>query len=340
MQKRGFLVVLGATIVLVAAAIFALASGERSASTTAHNERVFPDLAAKLGDLAWVRISHRASTANFAQIGGHWAMVEKGNYPAAPGKLRRLLLGLAELSLVEPKTTRPALFARLGLDDPSNGKSTLIALEDRIGKTVAQLIVGKVRRDRLGGGNPAVYVRKPGENRTWLAAGSLDLPADTAGWLDRRILDIPGLRIASVALTGSDGTALVLRREKAGDKFAVADPPPDAKFKSDAALAAPAAALTGLDLDDVKPRAELPVPDSGLASAVFKTFDGLTVDLRLFTRGSTDWVAIDAAGTGAAEAEGTAQGKKLAHWTYAISADRAKLLRTSLADLLAPPKGS
>jgi hypothetical protein len=339
MQKRSFLLLLGATIVLVAAAIFALASGERTL-TTAHTRRAFPDLAAKLGDLAWVRVSHGATTANFAQIGGHWAMAEKGNYPAAPGKLRRLLLGLADLTLVEPKTTRPDLFARLGLDDPSNGKSTLIALQDRIGKTVAQLIVGKVRRDRLGGGNTAVYFRKPGDNRTWLARGDLDLPADMAGWLDRRILDIPGLRIASIALTGSDGTALVLRRDKAVGKFAVADPPPDAKFKGDAALAAPAAALTGLDLDDVKPRTELPVPDSGVASAVFTTFDGLTVNLRLFTSGNADWIAIDAAGTGAAKADGTALGKKLARWTYAIPADRAKLLRTTLADLLAPPKGS
>ena len=88
--------------------------------------------------------------ANFAQIGGHWVVVEKGNYPADEARMRRLLLGLADLTLVEPKTERPELFARLDLDDPSNGKSTLVALQDRTGKTVAELIVGKTRPDRLG----------------------------------------------------------------------------------------------------------------------------------------------------------------------------------------------
>src|SRR5579863_1090600 len=126
MQKRSFLLLAGATIVLVAAAIWALASGDRAVSPAAHDERVFPDLAAHLGDLAWMRLAHGSMKADFTLIAGHWAVVEKGNYPAAPDKMRRLLLGLAELTLVEPKTTRPELFARLDLDDPSNGKATLI----------------------------------------------------------------------------------------------------------------------------------------------------------------------------------------------------------------------
>ena len=191
MQKRSFLVLLGATIVLVAAAVYALVTGDRAVAPVVHNERVFPALADHLGDLAWMRISRGAMKADLNLIAGRWAVVEKGNYPAAPGKVRRLLLGLAELTLVEPKTARPELFARLDLDDPSNGKSTLVGLQDRTGKTVAELIVGKMRRDRLGGGNDAVYVRKPGADRAWLARGSLDLPGDLVDWLDRRILDIP-----------------------------------------------------------------------------------------------------------------------------------------------------
>ncbi len=340
MQKRGFLLLVGATVVLVAAAIFALASGDRYVSPAVRSARMFPGLAAKLGDLVWVHLAHGATTANFAEVGGHWLMVEKGNYPAAPDKLRRLLLGLAELTLVERKTARPELFGRLGLDDPGNGKSTLIAVRDRAGKDVAELIVGKIRPDYLGGGHDGVYVRKPGGRRAWLARGSLDLPADMADWLDRQILDIPGSRIASVALTGNDGKLLVLRRAMPDGKFTVVDAPPDAKFKADAALAAPAGALAGLALDDVKPRAELPVPDSGVASAVFTTFDGLTVNLRLFARGKADWVAIDASGTGAAASDGTKLDGRLAPWTYAIPVGRAKLLRTTLADLLMPPKGS
>jgi hypothetical protein len=339
MQTRGFLLLLGATVITVAAAIYALATGDRAASAVPAGERALPGLAAKLGELAWVRLSHGTTKTDFAAIGGRWAVVEKGNYPAAPGKLRQLLLGLADLTLVEPKTGRPELFSRLDLDDPANGKSTEIRLNDRTGQTIAELIIGRRRADRLGTGNDAVYIRKPGADRAWLARGSIDVSGEPVDWLDRRILDIPAARIASVKFTGDGGT-LVLSRAEPGDRFAVADAPADTKFKGPAALAEPAGVLTALDLADVKPAADQPVPDSGVAAASFTTFDGLTVDLRLFARNNADWLAIAASGKDAAEAEAKAINGRVAAWRYAITPDRAKLLRTRLADLVEPAKGS
>ena len=339
MQNRGFLLLLVATFIVVAAAIFALAAGDRMASPVPPGERALPGLAAKLGELAWVRLSHGAAKIDFAAIGGRWAVVEKGNYPAAPGKLRQVLLGLADLTLVEPKTERPELFARLDLDDPAHGKSTDIRLSDRTGQTIAELIVGRRRADRLGTGNDAVYVRKPGTDRAWLARGSLDVSGDIVDWLDRRILDVPAARIASVKLTG-DGATLVLSRAEPGDRFAVIGAPADKKLKAPAVLAEPAGALAALDLADVKPAADQPVPDSGVAAASFATFDGLTVDLRLYARDNADWLAIAASGKDAAEAEAKAINSRVAAWSYAITPDRAKLLRTRLADLVEPAKGS
>jgi uncharacterized protein DUF4340 len=339
MQNRGFLLLLVATFIVVAAAIFALAAGDRMASPVPPGERALPGLAAKLGELAWVRLSHGAAKIDFAAIGGRWAVVEKGNYPAAPGKLRQVLLGLADLTLVEPKTERPELFARLDLDDPANGKSTEIRLNDRTGQTIAELIIGRRRADRLGTGSDAVYVRKPGADRAWLARGALDVSGEAVDWLDRRILDIPPARIASVKFTG-DGSTLVLSRSEPGDRFAVADALPDTKFKGPAVLAEPAGALAALDLADVKPAAEQPGPDSGVAAASFTTFDGLTLDLRLFARDNADWLAIAASGKDLADAEANAINSRVAAWRYAIIPDRAKLLRTRLADLVEPAKGS
>ena len=123
-------------------------------------------------------------------------------------------------------------------------------------------------------------------------------------------------------------------------KFAVEDAPAEAKFKSEATTSGPAGALETLDLDDVKPAAELPVPDKDVVSASFTTFDGLTVDLRLIERDKTDWVAISAAGSGSAEAEAKKIEEKVSHRTYAIPAYKANLLKTKLADLVEPPKGS
>ena len=79
-------------------------TGERAAPATAQGQRALPDLAARLGDLAWMRLAQGANKTDFTAIGGRWVLIEKGNYPANAGKVRRLLLGLADLTLVEPKT--------------------------------------------------------------------------------------------------------------------------------------------------------------------------------------------------------------------------------------------
>src|SRR5882672_8210897 len=173
-----------------------------------------------------------------------------------------------------------------------------------------------------------------------LRRGSLDLSGEVSSWLDRRILDISEKRIAKVTLTQADGAMLVISRSAPDAKFAVEDAPPDAKFKSDTTTSGPAMALETLDLDDVKPSADLPVPDKDVVTGKFTTFDGLTVDIRLLDRDKTEWLAISASGTGAAEAEAKKLEEKVSRWTYAIPAYKANLVKTKLADLLEPAKGS
>ncbi len=205
---------------------------------------------------------------------------------------------------------------------------------------LARLIVGKRRYDRLGAGNDGIYVRKPGDPQSWLARGALDFSDDVANWLDRRIVDLPDSRIAKVSLTQPDGTNLILSRAAPDAKFAVTGAPANAKYKSDTALGEPAMALETLDLDDVQPAAKLPVPDKGATAASYTTFDGLTVDLKLFQHDNKDWIALTAAGSGKAASEAKKIADRVSHWVYAIPGYKAKMMETKLADLLEPPKGS
>ncbi|HTZ36141.1 MAG TPA: DUF4340 domain-containing protein, partial [Stellaceae bacterium] len=279
---------------------------------------------------------------NFAAIDQRWTVVEKGNYPAAQDRVRKLLVQLAELELVEPKTDRAELLGRLDLDDPANGKSTLVSAQDRTGTRVAQLVIGRRRPNDIAGGEPGVYVRRPDSDQAWLARGSFELGGDAIAWLDRRILDIAPRRVAAVVLTAPDGASVTVARRSPDQPFALDGAPADAHAKDDDALAAPAGALEALDLDDVKPAAEAPIPETGVATAAFTTFDGLVVGLRLMPAsgaaagGSGDWVAIAVSGFGKGEAEAKTLNARLARWSFAIPAARAKLLRTTLAELLQP----
>jgi Domain of unknown function (DUF4340) len=340
MQKRNLTLLASATIILVALAIFALASGDRGVSRAAPGERAFPALAEKLGEVASVTVSRNGSTMTLIRDGDSWLVTEKGNYPANAGKVSQIVRAMADLTLVEPKTQKADLYPRLEVEDPGNGKSTLISVKDNSGGAIAGLILGKRRYDRLGAGNDGVYLRKPGDPQAWLARGSLDASGDPSNWLDRHILDISEKKIARVALTQTDGSKLVIGRSAPDTKFAVEDAPADAKFKSETTIVGPATALEGLDLDDVKPAAELPLPDKDVVTASFTTFDGLTIDLRLLERDKTNWIAISASGSGAAEAEAKAIAERVSRWTYAIPPYKANLLKTKLADLIEPAKGS
>jgi hypothetical protein len=340
MHARSLILLASATAALVAIAIVVLASGDRGVSRAAPGQSAFPALAARLGDVASVTVSRDGTTMTLIRDGDNWLVAEKGNYPANAAKISQIVRAVADLILVEPKTQNPDLYPRLEVEDPGNGKSTLVAVKDKSGGDLAQAIVGKRRYDRLGAGNDGVYLRKPGEAQSWLARGTLDPSGDAANWLDRQIIDISEKKIAKVTLTQADGSKLVISRSAPEAKFAVEDAPADAKFKSETATSGPATALETLDLDDVKPAGELPVPDKNVVTASFTTFDGLTVDLRLMERDKADWIAISAAGSGPAEANAKKIEDKVSHWTYAIPAYKANLLKTKLADLIEPAKGS
>jgi hypothetical protein len=195
-RRNGFLALAGATFVLLLLAIVATATGERAATRAPPGERAFPALAARLGDVVSIGLVRQGMRLDFVRVGKRWLVAEKGNYPAAAHKLRRIALALADLTLVERKTREAKLYPRLDVADPGAGTSTLVTLKDRSGATLAALIVGKERTDRLGEGVDGVYVRRPGHPQSWLAAGSLDLSGDAASWLERTILDIPETRIA------------------------------------------------------------------------------------------------------------------------------------------------
>jgi hypothetical protein len=282
MQPRRLILLAAAAAVAVALAIAAVATGDRYASPARSEARAFPLLAGELADIASVGIEKKGLALTLRRRGEDWLVAQKGDYPADVGKVGQLVLTLADMRLVEPKTRLPELYPRLEVADPGTGGGTLVALSDAAGKPLARLIVGKREFDRLGEGRGAVYVRRPGDAQSWLASGGLDLPGDLDGWLDRRITDIGDGRIAEVSLVAPDGSRLSLRRTKPEDGFAIVGAPSGTKLKSDTATNQPAMTLDALTFDDVTPAAKLPVPASGVVTASYKTFDGLSVDLRLF----------------------------------------------------------
>ncbi len=351
MQSKGFIALLVATIIVVAAA-FALTIGTgRTASDARSGEVVFPTLKDKIGDVATLKITGAGDGVATLQRKGagdkqEWGVAQKGGYPADPAKIRQILLGFADLKLVEPKTGKADFYKRLDVEDPGTDRGTdtshsrLVEIDDASGAKLGEIIVGKRKPDSLGTGADGLYIRRAGEAQSWLAQGSVDLPTDTKDWLDKKIVAIAPARIREVTLTHADGTALVLKRDKEDAKFAIDGAPADTKLKSDSAVAEPAGVLDGLELSDVRPAAEMPTPADGVSRAQWVTFDGLTVTGETFEKDGTSWVRFSASGRGDKAAEADQLNAKFTPWTFAVYPYKANAMKTKLTDLVEPPKAS
>ncbi|MGH7060113.1 MAG: DUF4340 domain-containing protein, partial [Stellaceae bacterium] len=221
MQRQSLIGLCAVALVCVVAAAAALATGGPGIDRGGADQRALPALAAELGEVGTVGLERQGLDLTFRRKGNDWLVEQKGGYPADAGKVRQVVLALADMTLVEPKTREPKLYPRLEVEDPGKGKSALVTLSDEEGKKIGALIVGKRSYDRLGAGNDGVYVREPGKAQSWLARGGLDLSGDLVGWLDRRVVDIKENRIAKMTMTQPDGASLTLSRKTADGKFAV-----------------------------------------------------------------------------------------------------------------------
>lgn len=343
MRERGLITLLFVTVAAVIVAIALQRSGGGPRNDPLVGTAVLPEIAKRLDDVGRLALVRGAAKTTLVREGDSWAVEERSFYPADNIKIRKAILGLAELTYVEPKTSKTDLYPRLEVEDADqkDAKSTLVTVSDAKGSLLGELIVGKHKVDELGGGNDGVYVRRPGDAQSWLARGTLDLSGETLQWLDTKILDLPAAQVKTAVLTAADGGKLAMTRDKESDKFALAVPPPAGKkLKSEDALDDPAGALGGLELTDVRSAKDFDFPKDGFAQARYETFDGLVLTVSLAQRDGTDWVRIAASGAGDAAGQAADLNRHLSPWVFAVAAYKAKALQTKLDDVVAAPKGS
>jgi hypothetical protein len=291
---------------------------------------MFPGLAPKLAEVTKLEITHQGKqTVIEKRPDGAWGVASMHDYPVQDAKLRGVLTALTELRLSEPRTSDPAEFSRLGVDDPSSAGSSadLLRLVDASGKPILAVIVGH-RRVRSQANVPEdVYVRRPDENQSWLAEGSLQVDADPALWLNRDVMNIAHDHIAAVDVGDH---ALVFARTDG--RFVLTQPPEHPKLE-DYKVDDVARGLESLTFQSVRTDAELTATQAG--HATFTTTDGLAVTVTLFHADKDVWARFLASGPAAAKTEADRLNARLAGWSYQIGAWKEKSLVPTMDDLKA-----
>jgi len=329
--RRALVLFAAGLVVFVCGWYFGTASQPVERQSFATGQLLFPDLAGKLEQAARVEIVHQnkaAVTIEKTQSG--WALGERGGYPVVAAKLHALLTGLTELRLVEPRTSDPASFGRLGVDPAGDGN--LLRVLDANNKPIVELIVGHGRSRPQANLPEQVYVRRPNENQSWLAEGQLNVESDPQLWLDREIMNIDHGRVASVAVHRGEDSLQFARQ---GDKLVLVQPA-DHPALEDFKVEDVGRALEALSFEDVRPAKD--APGQSVAQSVFATTDGLTITANLAQDGKEDWVRFTASGSDKTKAAADSLNAKLANWTYHLESWKEKVLVPALDDLKeAPP---
>ncbi|MCH9052131.1 MAG: DUF4340 domain-containing protein [Proteobacteria bacterium] len=340
MSLRGFLALSTITAIAVAAAVFVIAERD-SALGGASRALMFPGLMDRLEEVATIKVTHADGEATIERKAKAWVVKEASSYPADMEKVREVLIGLAQIETVEPKTKRADRYAKLEVEDATgkDAKSARVTLTDAKGGTLADLIVGKTKFSLEG--IDSLYVRRPGEERAWLARGRVEPARERLGWVDQSFLSIGRERIRKATLRRPGSPPLVVFKDKAGDEdFKLAGMPPGTEIKDEFAVSDIARVLQGMTFDDVRPVADVPVDQGGEPYGVYETFDGLIFDLWLGEADGKTWLAGRAkAGTDPAPTEEVKKeieeiNTRLGTWRYALAEYELKNLKKTMADLV------
>lgn len=353
MTRRGVLLLGAAALAAAGGAAAVLMTGERTRTEAVIiGQPAFPGVAPRLADAARIEIRRHDGTLVLTRADGVWGLADKGGFPVRPDRVRELFTGLSDLRLIEERTGNPELFSRLGLEDVTvpGGTSQLLLVQDGQGRTIAEAILGR-RRIRTAGNLPeAIYLRRPGESRTFLAEGTLRADTDPMLWVEREILDIRRARIAA-ATTHRAGADPVRAVRRSADLEAVELEGMAEDFRADQAKVDDLPrALEWLTFNDVRPAASL-AGATPLGEARFETFDGLDVTFRVVGADDRRWVLVGIAWSerprpenapaevkpaDEAKAEAEALARRLSPWAFQLVDWKADILLYRPEDVAAP----
>jgi hypothetical protein len=308
-----------------------VSSRNDGAESSIAGTRVLPGLQAALNQLTQVRITKGGkveTTLNRTQ--SDWIVAERG-YPADSGKLRKLLIDLASLKAVQRKTRIASNYPVLGVQNVSSPGATGARIDLVSPTKTWSLIVG-----HSADAND-VYVRVVRAARSLLASPLILVNADPKLWLDPAILDITQDRVSEIEERPAKGPAFsVSRATKTQADFTVHDVPRGRKLTGADAADTMGSALSNLTLTDVR-KATPPPGGTDISHAVFKTFDGLEIDISGYKQAKSHYIEVSAlADSKSADSEAQQINSRVHGWDYRIPGYRYEEIFQPLSALLQP----
>jgi hypothetical protein len=358
MKSRTLLIL--ALLVGVAILASTLLNRQRGISSDAvSGQLLLPGLSDSLNDISVVKllVSGDDGGVTFEKRDNGWVIAEKNDYAADTGKIRQFLIRLGEARVLEQKTSNPELFERLGVEDigTDTGSGALVGI---VGLDQAlEIVVGDLET-RAGNGT---YVRRMGQNQSYLVDSELVPARNPMDWLDRQILDIPSTSVKDILVTHSDGESIHLVR--IAKWMVVWGLPENRELTSPTAAESMSTLFANLNLEDVMPADEFEGGDPD-ATAVYQIADGRMIDVAAWKTDAGDFLTLaiamapeqgdepwsenepeetdadslaeEASAPRANPAEVARSNARLENWVFKVSPAKYDLVVRRLEDMLKP----
>ncbi len=356
MTPKSFLSLLVITVVCAAAAIWMVASRDSGTGVRGEGRVLFPDLVTKVNDVRRVKVTRGSGTSTLVgtEKDGKvsWKIEELYGYPVPLISVRAVAAGIAQVAVIEAKTTRPAKYPKIQVEDPKgkDSKAARVELFGKSGEKLADLIVGLQRETFSGPGE--LFVRLPGDERAWLARGKVRVPEKRENWVDQMIVevDLPRLRESTLFLEGKKPLRVYKKTERDQD-FTVEGMPDGYELKELFGAEDISRSIQNLAFEEVKPNAEIGIDIKAQPHVRHITFDGLIVEGWSKEIGKKLWFTFRARANPEPKEGEKIDKDKIAKevakinrvasgWAYTINDFETKNMRKTLETLIQPKPGT
>jgi hypothetical protein len=322
MTRQRFIALLIAAFVAISGALYL--STKRNLPRDPHGTSLLPSLAKELASVTSmsIRKGSAAPVVTIHKQGEQWTVAQRADYPADVGKLRKLLQDLSDARIREEKTSNPASYSIIGVEDPLQAGATGAEIEVVAQDGKHAVIVGKP----VGAGN---FVRRADEKTSFAVEPGISVDSEPRFWIDTRLLDIPTANIQSIEVKPAGTPGYTLRRVPKGGEnkaegkdtsapvngdFALDAVPPTRQAADARTLAPSPMAISGLAAEDVAKAADIDFSKPSIVT--FGLADGSTVTLTGTVIGDKRWVQVAAPADASLSARTRERAFEIASYRY------------------------
>jgi hypothetical protein len=347
MTPKAFLSFTAVTAIVVVAASVIVVERYATATFVHEKEPIFAAMHDKVNDVTEILYEDKQVRIDVARReNGQFVLAERHDYPVSNDIVRELVVGLAELKVLEPKTKLEKLYPRIQVDDLEKEKSLAkhLQVKGKNGEILIDALIGRRNFDTTGLTDEGRYVRRVGEAQSWLVAGRFDIPDQIKKWVGKEFMNVDAKRIDTATTTQPDGTKLMVQREeKDGTRFKVLNVPKGREVEYQIDVDNISDGVDKIEFEDVAKPGEIDFPKDKTIHTTFNTYDGLIVDADIYPKDESKsefWGRFKASVSDKAENKDDIQKEadkinaEVTNWVYRIPAFKYRYMSRRLDEVL------